>query len=97
MVKRNDLVIGISTSGGFPALSKKIRQKLEGIFPENFGHILETLKNIRKKAEIQIVDPSIRSKALNAIADEVLSYKDLVTDAKLLSRIDDIINEYKEE
>ncbi len=35
-IKREDLVIGISTSGNYPALSKSIRQEIERLLDEGF-------------------------------------------------------------
>ncbi len=48
VVKRDELVIGISTSGGFPALSKAIREKIEGMLPELISEKLKVLKTERK-------------------------------------------------
>jgi precorrin-2 dehydrogenase/sirohydrochlorin ferrochelatase len=49
IVKRKDLIISISTSGKYPALSKAIRRKLEIEFPEEWGDKLNELGEFRKK------------------------------------------------
>jgi precorrin-2 dehydrogenase / sirohydrochlorin ferrochelatase len=70
IVKRGDLVIGISTAGGFPALSKGIREKLDRMFPRNYGDLLIILKEYRKKASIAIKDRGRRVEFLKRIAGE---------------------------
>ena len=47
VVRRGDLVISISTSGCAPALSVRMRQKLEKEFGPEYGLLLSHLKKIR--------------------------------------------------
>ena len=49
LVSRGDLTIAVSTAGKSPALTKKIRQDLEGVFPEIYGLYLELLGQIRNE------------------------------------------------
>jgi len=51
IIKRGDMVISISTSGKVPALSRALREKLEGCIPENVEEILKELEKIRKSEE----------------------------------------------
>ncbi len=48
LIIKGDLVIGISTSGKVPALSRALREKIEKCIPENVDKILEELEKIRK-------------------------------------------------
>ncbi len=48
-VKKDDIVIGITTSGKAPALSGKLREIIENCLPEDIEKILEELEKIRKK------------------------------------------------
>ena len=47
MVK-GDVVIGISTSGKVPALSRAIREYIERSLPQNIEDIKQGLENMRK-------------------------------------------------
>ena len=49
IVRRDDLVITISTSGRSPALAKKLRQSLENQFGEEYKDFLRLMGAIRKK------------------------------------------------
>ena len=49
IVKRDDLVITISTSGKSPALAKKLRKTLEYQFGKEYGMFLKLMGAIRKK------------------------------------------------
>ena len=48
-IKRGDIVIGLTTSGKAPALSAKLRKKLEECLPEDLEKILSILEDLRKK------------------------------------------------
>ena len=48
VITRGDLVIGISTSGSVPALSKRVREMIEAVLPENIEEALEELKKLRE-------------------------------------------------
>ena len=49
VVKRGDLVIAISTSGAFPALSKKLREELEEIYGSEYALFVRIIGLVRKK------------------------------------------------
>jgi precorrin-2 dehydrogenase / sirohydrochlorin ferrochelatase len=53
LVSRGDLTIAVSTTGKSPALAKKIRQDLEGMFPAIYGQYLELLGQIRNEILIR--------------------------------------------
>lgn len=94
VVKRGELVIGISTSGGFPSLSKNMRKRIEAVVPESCGVMLEKLKACRKKAEEGIACRKTRKKVLERIMDEVMlcsTEKDL---KEIDERIENILNEH---
>jgi precorrin-2 dehydrogenase/sirohydrochlorin ferrochelatase len=57
IVKRDDLVITISTSGKSPALAKKLRKVLETQFGEEYGTFLQLMGAIRKKLLSQSHEP----------------------------------------
>ncbi|MBC7766206.1 MAG: bifunctional precorrin-2 dehydrogenase/sirohydrochlorin ferrochelatase [Hyphomonadaceae bacterium] len=53
IVTRDDLVIGISTSGAFPAFAKKVRLKIEALLPQAIGARLKIAKQKRKNEGTQ--------------------------------------------
>jgi precorrin-2 dehydrogenase/sirohydrochlorin ferrochelatase len=57
IVRRDDLVITISTSGRSPALAKKLRKKLEGQFGEEYGVFLQLMGAVRNKLLSQAHEP----------------------------------------
>ncbi len=48
LILKGDIVIGISTSGKVPALSRAIREYIERSLPENLESIKEILEGLRK-------------------------------------------------
>ncbi|NPB07616.1 MAG: bifunctional precorrin-2 dehydrogenase/sirohydrochlorin ferrochelatase [Aquificae bacterium] len=48
-ILRGDLVVGLSSSGKVPALSRALREKLEEILPQELGELLYELEEKRKE------------------------------------------------
>ncbi|MCX7711185.1 MAG: bifunctional precorrin-2 dehydrogenase/sirohydrochlorin ferrochelatase [Clostridia bacterium] len=97
VIMRDDLVVGISTSGSFPALSKMIRERVEQVLPEFYEGIVGVLKDCRERALREIEDVEIRQKLMNRLLDEVLFYEDAIPFEHLMQRIDCLFEEYKNE
>lgn len=57
IVKRDDLIITISTSGKSPALAKKLRKTLELQFGKEYGTFLKLMGAIRKRLLSQAHEP----------------------------------------
>lgn len=51
LVIRGDLVIGISSSGKVPALSRRVREIVERCLPESIEEVLEELSRERRRME----------------------------------------------
>lgn len=47
IVRRNEIVIGISSSGGVPALTRHLRQIIERVVPEWYGELEQSLRDRR--------------------------------------------------
>ena len=60
VIRRNNLMLTISTEGSSPALSKCIRQYLETQFNDNFARWLEQLSEIRDEVKNTINDAGTR-------------------------------------
>lgn len=62
IIRKNNLMLTISTEGLSPALSRCIRQHLETQFNDDFARWLERLSAIRAEVKILISDAEIREK-----------------------------------
>lgn len=49
LIVRDELVIGISTSGKAPALSAGLREYIEGLIPEDLEELLREIESIRER------------------------------------------------
>jgi precorrin-2 dehydrogenase/sirohydrochlorin ferrochelatase len=70
VITRGDVVIGISTLGQSPALSKYIRQRLEGVITPEFADMSRLQNEIREALKSQVHDQKKRKEILwNIIND----------------------------
>ena len=51
VIRRGDLLLTVSTNGGSPALSRRIRMELEQFYPESFGLWLEYVSRLRNELQ----------------------------------------------
>lgn len=96
IVKREELVVGISTGGAYPALSKNLRTKIENILPENYSIVLPVLKSLRKRAGLEIANRQKRKKVLARIAMEIDAWIDFspsVLKTQIFKRYEELKNE----
>ena len=49
VVRRGNVVVGISTSGGVPALTRHLREKIEAVMPEWYGDFERALRDKRRQ------------------------------------------------
>lgn len=79
VVKRGDLIIGVSTSGKSPSLASKIKKDLESVYDESYEEYIKLLGEIRYKILKKYNDPIKKRKLLNEIIDlnieELKKYK----------------------
>ncbi len=69
VVHRDDFVVGITTSGRYPALAKYARQRIETLFPEQYGEITGVLNEYREKIRKDIQSPAQRAAVLEKLMD----------------------------
>ncbi len=69
-INRGDLCISISTGGASPAVAKRIREELEGIFGVEYEGYLDLLNRMRDMAMSCVKDKVKRRKILQQLADE---------------------------
>ncbi|MDF2987293.1 MAG: siroheme synthase [Eubacterium sp.] len=85
VVKRGALTVGISTSGEYPALSKKIRKITEEIFHEGYSEILELLADYRSLVRTSRLSKFEKEKELGLVLEEFYSGGEITPQA--LSKI----------
>ncbi|MCX8131192.1 MAG: bifunctional precorrin-2 dehydrogenase/sirohydrochlorin ferrochelatase [Clostridia bacterium] len=97
VVKRDELVIGICTSGNYPLLSKSVREKLDNMLPRNLdGRVNGILGEYRRKALDKMKNEEKRQEFLKKMLDEVLS--DELSDIEpLRAKIEKIFGDYENE
>lgn len=70
VIKRGDIVIGISTHGQSPALSKYIREKIEEVITPGFAEMSRLQKEIREILKTRVEDQKKRKKILWGIIND---------------------------
>ncbi len=68
VLRRGDLQVAVSTAGASPSLAKKIRERLEEQFPDNYARLLETLRAFRARLLEKVPDESKRMEIYAEIA-----------------------------
>lgn len=71
VVRRGNVVIGISTSGGVPALTRYLREKIEAVMPEWYGDFERALRDKRRQLKQSDLSQAERRQSLRQwIAEE---------------------------
>lgn len=95
MVCRGGLMIAISTSGISPALSKKIRKELEGIYGKEYKRFLEIMASIRRRVIKEIPGKEKRKEVFHALVNsDVLQLLQEGKDNKAVERVEEIISRF---
>lgn len=90
LIKKGDLVIGISTTGKSPALSKHVRQQVEAGLDSDIEKVLDKMGLLRVRLKALVPDQRTRSEILKKALDCYLKNAD--DDLK----IENIMTEYIE-
>lgn len=79
VVKRGDLIIGVSTSGKSPSLAAKIKKDLEEKYDESYEEYLNILGTLREKIIKKYTDSKVKKEKLNRLIEldlnELKKYK----------------------
>lgn len=76
IVRRGRLVVAVSTSGGSPAVARKLREELEGYLTEEYAQLLELAAEVRQELRergIQ-VEPKVWNAALDSGLRDLLAH-----------------------
>lgn len=72
IVKREDVVVAVSTSGSSPALAAKLRRELETQIPKDYGRAAAVMGEYREYIKEQVSDISIRKRIFESLLVEVM-------------------------
>ncbi|MCI6017725.1 MAG: bifunctional precorrin-2 dehydrogenase/sirohydrochlorin ferrochelatase [Clostridiales bacterium] len=87
---RGELVIGMSTSGEVPALTKAVRETVDGAVPEWYGDLLDGLEAARKQIKKTIGSQKERQKVLKALTAYGIAHQGSIPQAVILSEIEKV-------
>lgn len=80
ILRRDDLIISVSTSGKSPAMARWLREKLEKDYGLEYGQLADILGELRDEVKAKYPDPADRNQAyLRILGSDVL---DLLTAGK---------------
>ena len=72
-IRRGKLCVAISTGGSSPMLSRKIRRKLEEVFPAEYGQLIDLLGEMRPVVLRRIDEEAVRKEVFEELtSDEML-------------------------
>ena len=67
---RGELQISVSTGGASPALARRLREKLEGQFGEEYAQLVAVLGELRREIFEKIPDADRRAEIFRGLTDE---------------------------
>ncbi|MBI2913798.1 MAG: bifunctional precorrin-2 dehydrogenase/sirohydrochlorin ferrochelatase [Chloroflexi bacterium] len=67
VVRRGDIIVAVSTSGGSPAMARKMREELEAFLTEDYALLLELAAEVRAELRQKnvVVPPQVWNAALD--------------------------------
>jgi len=71
-VKRGKIIIGICSSGSFPAMTAAIREKIDEILPCEIAEITEKLEMLRKEIKSKIKQKEDKEKIMKDLAAQII-------------------------
>ena len=76
VIKRGETVVGISSSGGSPALTAQLKRQIEADIPEDLEEKAEYLERIREKVKENVESPEERRRLMRAVTARILNRED---------------------
>jgi siroheme synthase-like protein len=72
VLRRGPIQIAITTGGASPALSRRLRERLENIVGPEYASLAEILRQVRQWLRGRVRDPNERARTLKALLDSDL-------------------------
>lgn len=95
VVHKNDITIGISTSGKSPLLASYLRMKAENIIDEKCLKAAETLGKLRKKIKREISSEAVRKKTFENILKIYIENKNPPDEVQIYNMIEEVKKRYE--
>ena len=89
LVKRGDLVIGITTGGKSPAYASLLREQIETMLPEHVETVLERLGEMRRSLRRRVPDQVKRKEICRLLMETLLETKGEAPEETLLGIVED--------
>lgn len=83
VLRRGDLVAGISTSGASPAAAAWVRDRLDSLLPRRMEEILQQMRALRAQAKARISQQQCRAEFLHRCLNAALQKERPLTDEEL--------------
>ncbi len=94
IIRRGELVVGVSTSGRYPSMSKRVRRHIGSSIPRYWGDAVDLLEPFRSRAKEKIKNAEKRKRVLYEIMEEALSCYEKYERQQLLLRLESIFEGY---
>ncbi len=91
IVKKEELVIAISTGGNSPAMAAKIKKDIQRVIPDYYGELISILGEYREYIKNEINDIENRKEIYN----ELIHIAELNKENITFESIQDIVKKYK--
>lgn len=92
IVKRDEVVVSVSTSGSSPALAAKLRRELETQVPEAYGKAAKSLGEYREYVRAKVSDGRLRKKVFERLLAYALA-EDTINEELLSAVIEEVTQE----
>lgn len=69
VLKRGDFQLAISTGGASPVLSRRVRERLEKLFPEHYTRVIDSLASLRERLKAELQDEKQRRRFWESFID----------------------------
>ena len=90
IIKRGDVVCGISSSGKSPHVSQFLKNLIECSIPENINDINEHMGSLRRTVSEAISDPEKRKQAMQAIFMRLLEDDNMTSEVEIEAILSEI-------
>jgi len=93
LIRKGENVIGISSGGNSPILTKRMKKRVEEAIPEFYGELGKMLGKVRMKVITHIQEEEKKKKCFNEMIDRCEELKRVLTDEE----IEEILQKYGSE
>ena len=89
VIRKKNLVIGVSSSGASPQVAITLRKEIENLIPDNIEDILDFLDELRPVVRSRVGDAKVRHRILKTAADICLKENRLLSSEEVEKLLND--------